>query len=125
MAVMQGLVNTLSPNDKVMIFTLTRRAAGELKELINNRHFDRSQSGDFEPIADIIVGHGRRGVAGCSMTSAQQIDASKRFKDGEFNILVSTSVSKEGIDVGSCRIGIEHGKLKTSTELTQFMVGCL
>ena len=34
---------------------------------------------------------------------------------------LSPHLSKEGIDVGSCRIGIEHGKLKTATELTQVL----
>ena len=56
-----------------------------------------------------------------NLTPTHASSRAYRHPDGEFNVLVSTSVSKEGIDVGSCRIGLEHGKLKTATELTQFM----
>ena len=56
------------------------------------------------PVADYIVGHGRHNDKH-GMTPQQQIDKSTRFRDGHFNTLVSTSVVKEGIDVGSCRVG--------------------
>ena len=39
----------------------------------------------------------------------------------QFNVLVSTSVCKEGIDIGSCKLGIEYGRSASSTELTQFI----
>jgi len=62
------------------------------------------------------------------MSAREQVDKSKAFKLGDFNVLVSTSVCKEGIDVGTCKVGIEHGDLISTTELTQFMgkslVGC-
>lgn len=55
------------------------------------------------------------------MSARDQVEKSKAFKHGDFNVLVSTSVCKEGIDVGTCKVGIEHGGLISSTELTQFM----
>jgi Fanconi anemia group M protein len=33
------------------------------------------------------------------MTQEKQIETLRRFKDGEFNVLVGTSISEEGLDV--------------------------
>ena len=79
-------------------------------------------------LASRSSGHGNHvgGIKG--MSAREQVEKSKAFKLGAFNVLVSTSVCKEGIDVGTCKVGIEHGGLISSTELTQFMgkscVGC-
>jgi ERCC4-related helicase len=66
-------------------------------------------------------GHGNRDSKIKGMCAREQVEKSKAFKRGDFNVLVSTSVCKEGIDVGTCKVGIEHGGLISTTELTQFM----
>ena len=70
---------TLGPDDKIMIFTLTRAAAGNLAEYINHHNFTTGDNG-FKPRADYIVGHGFAGSSDYSMTSKEQIEASQRFK---------------------------------------------
>ena len=76
-----------------------------ISEMINRRFQNDERDGEcFRPVADYIVGHGRRNEKH-GMMPKEQIDKSMRFRDGHFNTLVSTSVVKEGIDVGSCRVG--------------------
>lgn len=121
--ILDKLQATLDPKATVMLFCTTRAGAISLTEVINHRFggtVDLS-SAQFCPKADFIIGHGNRDSETRGMTPDEQIYKSRAFKKGEFNVLVSTSVCKEGIDVGSCKVGIEHGGLISSTELTQFM----
>mmetsp|Transcript_68254 Transcript_68254/g.154417 ORF Transcript_68254/g.154417 Transcript_68254/m.154417 type:complete len:1061 (+) Transcript_68254:1654-4836(+) len=132
--IMDSLVLTLDPDDAVMVFTSTRASAKSLTEVINlyfkqaagtARGDDGAGSSDrqrrFVPKADYIIGHGDHRSSVKGMTSDEQIEKSSAFKSGKFNILVSTSVCKEGIDVGKCKVGVEHGRIISTTVLTQFM----
>jgi len=129
---------SLSPDASVMVFCTTRASAVSLASIINSQFGPpgiAANSGDcgggggcvdakpthFHPIADFITGHGNPKSEMKGMSHREQLEKSEAFKDGRFNVLVSTSVCKEGIDVGTCKVGIEHGGLISSTELTQFI----
>ena len=147
--ILEELQKSLNPASSVMLFCTTRVAAVTLTDIINRRFGKESKQttttprleasgsndgcggggGDIEagapihfcPRANYIIGHGNRDNETKGMSPHQQIQRGEEFKSGCFNVLVSTSVCKEGIDVGSCKVGIEHGGLASSTELTQFM----
>jgi ERCC4-related helicase len=123
--VLDEVVPTLTAErDRVMIFTTTRRGARLLVDIIT-QHFGQRQAAaqTFQPRVSCIVGHGPGSASSLDhgMTSAEQVERSREFKDGVFNILVSTSVCKEGIDVGDCSVGIEHGDIVSQTALCQFI----
>jgi ERCC4-related helicase/ERCC4-type nuclease len=49
----------------------------------------------------------------------EQIDILNRFKSGEFNVLVSTSVGEEGLDVAQCDLVVFYDVVPSSTRLIQ------
>jgi hypothetical protein len=118
--VLRTELSKLSPNDdRVLIFVTTRRSANLLSDLINGflGEADTALTG-FK--ARHIVGHGSGGSGGdggMSVSSQQQVVHD--FKQGTFNILVSTAVCQEGIDVGSCSLVIRYDSASTETALIQ------
>jgi len=46
------------------------------------------------------------------MNPAEREEARKGFEEGRFNILVSTSVAEEGIDIPECNITVRYMYIK-------------
>ncbi|WP_435360095.1 DEAD/DEAH box helicase [Haloarchaeobius sp. DFWS5] len=83
------LAQTLGIEDgeRIIVFTESRDTAEALTEFLSN-HFDTRR----------FVGQGdKEGSDG--MTQKQQQETLEQFKAGEFEVLVSTSVAEEGLDV--------------------------
>ncbi|MFD1646784.1 DEAD/DEAH box helicase [Haloarchaeobius litoreus] len=83
------LAETLGIEDgeRVIVFTESRDTAEALTDFLSN-HFETRR----------FVGQGdKEGSDG--MTQKQQQETLSAFKDGEFEVLVSTSVAEEGLDV--------------------------
>lgn len=53
------------------------------------------------------------------MKSSQQSTILKQFKNGEFNVLVSTSVVEEGLDVRKCNLVVRFDGLMNYREYAQ------
>ncbi|MEF8842525.1 MAG: DEAD/DEAH box helicase [Haloarculaceae archaeon] len=73
--------------DRVILFTESRDTAETLTEFLGN-HFD---------VEKFVGQSDTEGSEG--MTQTEQRDTLDRFRDGEFEVLVSTSVAEEGLDV--------------------------
>ncbi|MBW2991618.1 DEAD/DEAH box helicase [Candidatus Woesearchaeota archaeon] len=75
---------------KIIIFTQFRDTGAKIVEEIK----------DIEGVnAKLFVGQQKRAVTG--MSQKQQIEVLQKFRDGEFNTVVMTSVGEEGLDIPS------------------------
>ncbi|NP_001265738.1 probable ATP-dependent RNA helicase DHX58 [Ictalurus punctatus] len=51
------------------------------------------------------------GTGATHMTQREQRDTIKTFREGELNLLISTSVAEEGLDIPECNVVIRYGLL--------------
>lgn len=79
---------TLLENGKVLIFTESRETASKIVEFLDE--------GDIRPTR-FVGQNNKKNDKGMSQT--EQKETIEAFKDGEYNVLVSTSVGEEGIDI--------------------------
>lgn len=78
-------------DSKVMVFSNYRKSGDEIMRVLN-RHAPL-----IKP--KIFVGQSS-GKTGDGMSQKEQQDIIERFKKGEFNVLVATSIGEEGLDIG-------------------------
>ncbi len=79
------------PESRVIVFTHFRSTVEDiLKKLCEEGIY-----------ADRIVGQGNRGNT-AGLTQRQQAEVLEKFRKGEFNVLVATSVAEEGLDISEC-----------------------
>ncbi|GKT98731.1 fanconi anemia group m protein [Fusarium langsethiae] len=83
--------NAANPATRVIVFSEYRDSAEDIVRMLN-KHRPLIKASVFVGQADSKRGEG--------MKQAQQIEAIGRFKDGEFNVLVATSIGEEGLDIG-------------------------
>ena len=53
------------------------------------------------------------------MTQREQVDAIKKFKTGEANILLATSVAEEGLDISDCNYVIRYNVMSNEISSVQ------
>jgi len=82
---------TEKEKEKVIIFSQLRKTVEFLTEQINLHTQSRAKA---------FVGQKE------GMSQKNQIETLEQFKDGEFNVLVATSVSEEGLHIENADIGI-------------------
>mgnify|MGYP000905333024 CR=1 FL=1 len=76
---------------RVIVFSEYRDSADEIVKMLN-RHKPLVKASVFVGQAD-----GKRGEG---MKQRQQIETIDRFRKGDFNVLVATSIGEEGLDIG-------------------------
>ncbi|PHH87822.1 hypothetical protein CDD83_8366 [Cordyceps sp. RAO-2017] len=76
---------------RVIVFSEYRDSAEEIVRMLN-KHQPLVKASVFVGQAD-----GKRGEG---MKQAQQIQTINKFKNGDFNVLVATSIGEEGLDIG-------------------------
>ncbi|XP_056609630.1 probable ATP-dependent RNA helicase DHX58 [Triplophysa dalaica] len=87
-----------------IIFSKTRKGTHCLHEWVScNPELRRANI-----CAGILTG---AGMGANNMTQRKQKDTIKALRDGELNLLVSTSVAEEGLDIPECNVVVRYGLL--------------
>ncbi|KAI0409624.1 type III restriction enzyme [Xylaria palmicola] len=87
----EGRENSASSNTRIIVFSEYRDSAEEIVRVLNT-HQPLIRAAVFVGQADSKRSEG--------MKQAEQIQRIQKFKDGEFNVLVATSIGEEGLDIG-------------------------
>ncbi|KAI8954267.1 hypothetical protein F4801DRAFT_533697 [Xylaria longipes] len=87
----EGRESSASSNTRIIVFSEYRDSAEEIVRVLN-RHQPLVKAAIFVGQADSKRSEG--------MKQAEQIQRIKKFRDGEFNVLVATSIGEEGLDIG-------------------------
>ncbi|WP_423793069.1 DEAD/DEAH box helicase [Methanocaldococcus indicus] len=95
-----------NPNEKIILFTQYRATVEKLLELLNKEGIKAIR----------FVGQSNK--EGKGMSQKEQIEAIEKFKE-EGNVLVSTSVSEEGIDIPSVNYIIFYEPVPSEIRLIQ------
>lgn len=78
------------PDARILVFTNFRDTAETLVDAL--QHVEGVRASRF-------VGQASRSETDRGMSQKKQVDLIERFKGGEFNVLVATSVAEEGLDI--------------------------
>uniref|UniRef100_A0AAR2KVH9 RNA helicase n=1 Tax=Pygocentrus nattereri TaxID=42514 RepID=A0AAR2KVH9_PYGNA len=97
-----------------IIFTKTRLSAIALSQWIQeNTKFE-----DVGVRASHLIGGGDQSVVK-PMTSAEQKDVLNKFREGEINLLIATTVAEEGLDIAECNFVIRYGLVTNEIAMIQ------
>ncbi|XP_033965510.1 interferon-induced helicase C domain-containing protein 1 [Pseudochaenichthys georgianus] len=97
-----------------IIFTKTRRSAIALSQWIQ----ENPKFADVGVKAYHVIGAGDQSVVK-PMTSAEQRDVLTKFRDGEVNLLIATTVAEEGLDIAACNFVIRYGLVTNEIAMLQ------
>jgi hypothetical protein len=95
---------------RVIVFVQERTTAAFISDMIAKD----SHLSDLCPLK--LTGHGNDSMG---MGHKQQQQVIGKFRAGECNILVATSVAEEGLDIGACNMVIRYDTMNTVTALIQ------
>ncbi|KAI3320098.1 type III restriction enzyme [Xylariaceae sp. AK1471] len=87
----EGREGSASSNTRIIVFSEYRDSAEEIVRVLNT-HQPLIRAAVFVGQADSKRSEG--------MKQAEQIQRIQKFKEGEFNVLVATSIGEEGLDIG-------------------------
>ncbi|KAL1739408.1 P-loop containing nucleoside triphosphate hydrolase protein [Schizophyllum fasciatum] len=96
---------------RVMVFVTFREAVEEIVDALN---FERPL---IRPTK--FVGQGVDKKGGKGMAQKEQLAVIERFKAGEFNVLVATSIGEEGLDIGEVDLIVCYDAQKTPIRMLQ------
>ncbi|RJU96913.1 MAG: hypothetical protein DWC10_05740 [Candidatus Poseidoniales archaeon] len=97
------------PEGKVLIFTEYRDSVSLLVSALQAHE-------GIKP--DLFIGQSSRG-AQKGMTQKQQLEQLKRFREGEINVLVATSVGEEGLDVPAADLVVLYEPVPSAVRAIQ------
>ena len=97
------------PASQAILFIRTKNHAYSMRNWV--REHPKLQA--LKP--DVITGHTRE--TGSGMTQVEQEKVMDRFRKGQTNLLIATSVAEEGLDVPECNVVIEFRHV--SNEIAQ------
>ncbi|KAJ8385457.1 hypothetical protein AAFF_G00189090 [Aldrovandia affinis] len=105
---------TSRPEARGIIFTKTRHSAIALNQwILENRKFEEA---GVRP--SHLIGGGDQSVVK-PMTSKEQRDVLSKFRTGEINLLIATTVAEEGLDIEKCNFVIRYGLVTNETAMIQ------
>lgn len=97
-----------------IIFTKTRRSAIALCQWIQ----ENPKFADVGVKASHVIGGGDQSVVK-PMTSAEQKDVLNKFRNGDVNLLIATTVAEEGLDIPECNFVIRYGLVTNEIAMIQ------
>ncbi|KAH9950517.1 P-loop containing nucleoside triphosphate hydrolase protein [Amylocystis lapponica] len=98
-------------DSRVMVFVSFRECVDEVVEMLN-RENPLIRATRF--IGQGTDKHGRKGIA-----QKEQLEVIKNFKAGKHNVLVSTSIGEEGLDIGEIDMIVCYDAQKTPIRMLQ------
>jgi ERCC4-related helicase len=99
-----------NPDLRVLVFTELRNTVGVIVSQLN-------LISGLKPAK--FVGQARKSKTDKGLTQKEQIALLEKFKAGEFNILVSTSVAEEGLDIAECDMVVFYDAVPSEIRLIQ------
>ncbi|KAL4069373.1 hypothetical protein J3A83DRAFT_4359291 [Scleroderma citrinum] len=96
---------------RAMVFVTYRECVDEIVDVLNE---ERPLLKVTRFIGQGFDKQGRKGFA-----QKEQLEVIKKFKSGEFNVLVSTSIGEEGLDIGEVDMIICYDAQKTPIRMLQ------
>ncbi|KAF4623919.1 hypothetical protein D9613_001611 [Agrocybe pediades] len=105
----EGEENT--DDTKIMVFSSYREVVREIvRELDKERPLIRATQ---------FVGQGTDKLGHKGLAQKEQLEVIKKFKAGEYNVLVATSIGEEGLDIGEIDMTICYDADKAPTRMIQ------
>ncbi|CAO3629586.1 unnamed protein product [Mucor hiemalis] len=103
-----GIFDDDSDNFCGIIFVERRHTAVAIKLLIEGlNNFDGKAK------CDILIGHGTKTGGDVKMKFRSQNNVIERFRSGDINLMIATSIGEEGLDIQSCNYVIRFDLFKT------------
>jgi len=99
----------IKPSSKIIIFTHYRDTSSHVTELLKS--VEKAKPARF------IGQAGRDGDKG--LTQKEQAQVIKQFKEGEYNVLIATSVAEEGLDIPSTDMVVFYEPIPSEIRLIQ------
>ncbi|KAJ7169638.1 hypothetical protein C8R46DRAFT_1089463 [Mycena filopes] len=95
----------------VMVFVTFREAVDEIVEVLNRE----------QPLirANKFIGQGTDKQGRKGLNQKEQLKVIEKFKAGEFNVLVATSIGEEGLDIGEVDLIVCYDAQKTPIRMLQ------
>ncbi|XP_066432030.1 interferon-induced helicase C domain-containing protein 1 isoform X1 [Eleutherodactylus coqui] len=112
----RAIMEAFTTNNKArgIVFTKTRQSAVALCQWID----DNEKFKEEGIRAHYIIGAGSSSDFK-SMTQNEQKKVLQKFKTGELNLLIATSVAEEGLDIQECNIVILYGLIMNEIAMVQ------
>ena len=102
------ITKEIKTSDKILIFTNYRSSASRLKKELE----------EIEGVkAELFIGQTKKN--GIGLSQKKQIATLNKFKEGEFNVLIGTSVGEEGIDVPSVNLIVFYEPVPSAIRTVQ------
>ncbi|KAF9243791.1 P-loop containing nucleoside triphosphate hydrolase protein [Melanogaster broomeanus] len=96
---------------RAMVFVTYRECVDEIVEVLNQES-PLLKATRF--VGQGVDKHGKKGIA-----QKEQLEVIEKFKTGEFNVLVSTSIGEEGLDIGEVDMIVCYDAQKTPIRMLQ------
>ncbi|XP_068119157.1 ATP-dependent RNA helicase DHX58 [Hyperolius riggenbachi] len=97
-----------------IIFTRTRQTTHALHEWITNNGMLKDLNIKTAPLTGAGYSNQTK-----HMTQNQQQEVIKKFREGSLNLLISTSVAEEGLDIPECNIVVRYGLMTNEISMMQ------
>lgn len=96
-----------NPESKIIVFANYRSTIDEIKEFLTENNVS----------CEILIGQ-RKSIKD-GLSQKQQIEVLRRFADGKFNVLITSSIGEEGLDVVATNVAIFYDEVGSAIRLIQ------